>query len=66
MFFTVILVLASFLKIAVAVNSYDLQGLDIEDTTKEYFLANLPYTDCYIFLQHFTTLIYLYVTCIAY
>ena len=45
MFFTVILVLASFLEMAIAVNLYDLQGLDIEDIIKEYFLANLPYTD---------------------
>ena len=45
MFFTVILVLASFLEMAIAVNPYDLQGLDIEDIIKGYFLANLPYTD---------------------
>ena len=53
MFFTVILVLASFLEIAIAVNPYDLQGLDIEDIIKEYFLANLPYTDMLYFLTTF-------------
>ena len=36
MFFTVILVLASFLKMAIVVNPYDLQGSDI-DIIKEYF-----------------------------
>ena len=53
MFFTVILVLASFLEMAIAVNPYDLQGLDIEDIIKEYFLANLPYTGMLYFLATF-------------
>ena len=44
MFFTVILVLASFLKMAIDVNPYDLQSLDIEDIIKESFLLNLQYT----------------------
>ena len=49
-YFCIIYVLASFLKIAIVVNPYDLQGLDIEDIIKEYFLTNLPYTDMLYFL----------------
>ena len=45
MLFTVVLILASFLKMAISVNAYDLQRQE-----KEYFLANLPYTNMLYFL----------------
>ena len=48
MLFTVVLILASFLKMAISVNSYDLQRQE-----KEYFLANLPYTNMLYFLATF-------------
>ena len=56
MFFTMILVLASFFEMTIAVNPYDLHGLDIEDIIKENFLANLPYTDMLYFLERFQNL----------
>ena len=48
MLFMVVLVLASFLKMAISVNPYDLQPQE-----KEYFLATLPYTKMLYFLATF-------------